>query len=188
MELNQLPFVPWPKTPRIDRAMWCMITEKIDGTNAQIVINDEGKLAAIGSRNRWIKPGDDNYGFAAWVVANKEEIETTLGPGTHFGEWWGSGIQRGYGLHAGDKRFSLFNAHRWARHVAEGGSLPANVYWVPVLFEGQFTKGQVAVAMAELAGGGSIAAPGFSNPEGICIYINGSTMKHTFDGPKWEAA
>ena len=36
---------------------------------------------------------------------------TFLVPGRHFGEWWGSGIQRGYGLD--EKTFSLFNAYRW---------------------------------------------------------------------------
>jgi hypothetical protein len=186
MELNQIPFTPWPKTPRIGRAMWCMITEKIDGTNAQIVINDECKLTAIGSRNRWIKPGDDNYGFAAWVVSNQSWLEQLLGPGTHFGEWWGSGIQRGYGL--GKKRFSLFNAFRWRKHIQAGGDMPPDVDHVPILFEGEYTRGQVEAVMADLARDGSVAAPGFGNPEGVCIHINGSTMKHTFDGPKWEAA
>lgn len=49
------------------------------------------------SRTRWITPEDDNYGFAKWANENKEEL-LKLGIGQHFGEWWGSGIQRGYNL------------------------------------------------------------------------------------------
>ena len=52
------------------------------------------------------------FGFARWVETNRERLITLLGPGLHFGEWWGSGIQRGYGLTKGDKRFSLFNVER----------------------------------------------------------------------------
>ncbi len=62
----------------------------------------------IGSRTRWITAQDDNHGFARWVEGNKQEL-LKLGAGRHFGEWWGSGIQRGYGLQKGEKRFSLFN-------------------------------------------------------------------------------
>jgi hypothetical protein len=79
------------------------------------------------SRSRWITPDDDNFGFAAWVEANRDEL-LTLGPGRHFGEWWGSGIQRGYGLPKGEKRFSLFNVSRW------GESRPACCHVVPVLY------------------------------------------------------
>ena len=63
-----------------------------------------------GSRNRWISPQDDNYGFAKWVATNKDDL-ARLGPGLHVGEWWGQGIQRNYGLK--EKRFSLFNVAKW---------------------------------------------------------------------------
>lgn len=39
------------------------LTEKIDGTNAQVYIADDGRVVA-GSRTRWISPEDDNFGFA----------------------------------------------------------------------------------------------------------------------------
>lgn len=84
-------FEGFPKTSRYSRG--CIITEKLDGTNAQVFVTDDGRLYA-GSRNRWITPEDDNYGFAKWVRANAEELKL-LGPGRHFGEWWGNGIQRG---------------------------------------------------------------------------------------------
>lgn len=46
-------FEAFPKIPRLSR--YCVITEKIDGTNAQIYIGDNGEFAA-GSRTRWITP------------------------------------------------------------------------------------------------------------------------------------
>jgi hypothetical protein len=88
-----------------------IVTEKLDGTNAQVHITDDGRIFA-GSRNRWITPDADNFGFARWVAEHEEELRA-LGPGSHYGEWWGSGIQRRYGLD--EKRFSLFNVGRWTR-------------------------------------------------------------------------
>jgi hypothetical protein len=55
----------------------------------------------------------------------------TLGPGRHFGEWWGAGIQRRYGLT--EKRFSLFNVTRW------GEARPACCHVVPTLYRGPFS-------------------------------------------------
>ena len=61
----QLPdFKPFPKMARLSREI--IITEKLDGTNAQVFITEDGDLFA-GSRTRWITPQDDNYGFARWV-------------------------------------------------------------------------------------------------------------------------
>jgi hypothetical protein len=103
-----VPFESFPKIGRLSRN--CTITEKIDGTNAQIYIGEDGEFLT-GSRNRWVTPGkQDNYGFSRWAHEHKDEL-MTLGPGRHFGEWWGLGIQRGYGLQ--EKRFSLFATHRW---------------------------------------------------------------------------
>ena len=87
-------FIEFPKMARLSRE--CIITEKIDGTNASICITEDGQVRT-GSRTRWITPQDDNFGFSAWAHANKEYL-MQLGKGLHFGEWWGSGIQRGYGL------------------------------------------------------------------------------------------
>lgn len=154
-------FEEFPKIPRLRRD--CVITEKIDGTNAQVHITEEGEILA-GSRSRYLTPGDDNFGFAAWVDKHKAEL-LTLGPGRHFGEWWGSGIQRKYGLTGGDKRFSLFNVGRWA-----GKELPACVGLVPVLYQGPFSSEVVDSIIADLAKNGSRVAPGFMNPEGIVVY------------------
>src|SRR6185436_16764358 len=102
--MNMQPeFKPFPKIARLSREI--VVTEKIDGTNAQVYITDEGEIFA-GSRNKWLTAQDDNFGFAKWVEYNKEEL-LKLGPGQHFGEWWGAGIQRRYNLNT--KKFSLFN-------------------------------------------------------------------------------
>lgn len=152
-------FEGFPKIPRLARE--CVITEKIDGTNAQVIITEDGVIAAA-SRSRLITPKDDNYGFAKWVEGNKDEL-LKLGPGRHFGEWWGAGIQRGYG--ADKKRFSLFNTGRWSYTNA-----PLCCDVVPVIYQGVFSTDYVEKAIAELTNGGSIASPGFMNPEGVIVY------------------
>lgn len=157
-------FEDFPKIARFNRD--CVITEKIDGTNAQIYIADDGVTMLAGSRTRWVTPQDDNHGFARWVDANRDEL-LKLGPGRHFGEWWGSGIQRGYGLTNGTKRFSLFNVGRWNE-----ANVPACVGVVPTLWSGNFKVASEAIAiiLEALRIGGSAAAPGFMKPEGIVIF------------------
>lgn len=152
-------FIPFPKIPRLKRG--CIITEKLDGTNAQVVVDAEGNVRA-GSRNRWITPDNDNFGFAAWVKQHEDELRE-LGEGRHFGEWWGLGIQRGYGLH--ERRFSLFNTGRWSNER------PACCDVVPVLYAGDFSTNTVDWVMDALKETGSQAAPGFMNPEGIIVFM-----------------
>lgn len=98
-------FKKWNKTPRFEHEMW-QVTEKIDGTNACVVISADGAIWAQ-SRTRIIFPGamTDNLGFAKWVEDNKKDL-LSLGRGYHYGEWWGRGIQRRYGQT--EKIFSLF--------------------------------------------------------------------------------
>lgn len=156
-----IPFVEFPKIHRFNRSI--VVTEKLDGTNAQVYINDEGTRVFAGSRNKWISVEDDNYGFARWVQDNQEEL-LKLGPGSHFGEWWGQGIQRRYGLT--EKRFSLFNTARWGGENAP----PACCSVVPVLAHGLITEIDVRGVLNDLATNGSRAAPGFMNPEGIVVY------------------
>jgi hypothetical protein len=165
---TEIPFEEFPKIPRLRRD--CIITEKLDGTNAQILVPEDGGPLLAGSRNRWIAPGKltDNHGFAAWVAEHEAELRT-LGPGRHFGEWWGAGIQRRYGLT--EKRFSLFNTTRWS---APDAALPPCVSLVPVLYAGPFSDAAVAVALDLLHEKGSIAAPGFMRPEGIVVFLSAS--------------
>lgn len=168
------PFVEFPKIFRLSREV--IVTEKIDGTNAQIHITDEGHMFA-GSRNRWITPISDNMGFAAWVQDNSEEL-MKLGPGSHFGEWWGCGIQRRYGIK--EKRFSLFNVDRWG----DDSVRPACCHVVPVLYRGVFNTAIIEHELENLRTGGSVAAPGFMDPEGIVIYHVAARMgfKKTLKG------
>lgn len=154
-------FEAFQKIPRLKRD--CVISEKIDGTNAQVFIDDDGHIYA-GSRSRWITPADDNFGFAAWVDANTEEL-AKLGPGHHYGEWWGSGIQRRYDLT--EKRLSLFNTGRWS----DPALLPACCHLVPVLYQGPFSSEAVDAAVERLRADGSVAAPGFMKAEGVIIYL-----------------
>lgn len=168
--MNAIDFVEFPKMVRYSRDV--IVTEKIDGTNAQIYITNDGKLFA-GSRTRWITTDDDNYGFARWANDNRDEL-MKLGPGRHYGEWWGRGIQRGYGLQ--EKRFSLFNVERW------GVNRPECCGVVPVLWEGNMADMDVQKIMRDLWESGSIAAPGYKNPEGIVIYHTAGNfgLKKTF--------
>jgi hypothetical protein len=166
-------FQGFPKIARYSRL--CTITEKIDGTNASIFISDDlGELSRgegfyTASRTQWIIPEKDNAGFSRWAHEHKEEL-MKLGPGHHFGEWWGLGIQRKYGQDR--KRFSLFNTFKWSDPLVR----PACCDVVPVLYEGEFGDWGVAMAMESLRHYGSKAAPGFLKPEGIVIYHQAGKM------------
>lgn len=165
-------FQPWPKTPRLNGAIM-VITEKIDGTNAAVIVDEHGEVGAQ-SRNRLITPESDNAGFAKWVWANADKLREILGPGHHYGEWWGSGIQRGYGLANGDKRFSLFNTVRGADELwmsENEGIKVQGLDIVPVLYEGQFDTAEIENVVGLLAAYGSHAAPGFMKPEGVIVYV-----------------
>lgn len=185
-------FRAWPKTPRLFRDI--TVTEKLDGTNAAIhfIPNDgpmEGTFSVtVQSRNRIIKPGDDNYGFAHWVHTHASELFALLGPGLHFGEWWGKGIQRNYGLD--ERRFSLFNTDKHRAVKADVGGVLVSP--VPVLYRGPFREEKIREFLTDLAEEGSFAAPGFMSPEGICVFHHAShnIFKVTLDANdagKWEA-
>ena len=167
-------FKPWPKTLRLEKKRPPVFTEKIDGTNACVIIAyknpDANSIASVvnnggilsiwaQSRTRLITPKNDNYGFAKWVRSNSEEL-LSLGEGYHFGEWWGQGIGRGYGLT--EKRFSLFNVKRWGPHNPNTPTCCHVVPIIPVHFPQD--------AIADLYDYGSLAAPGWMKPEGAVMY------------------
>lgn len=212
--MSAIEFQAWPKIPRLRRPI--TITEKIDGTNAAIIIepvwNDVGMpgplltsgdviekgrwilqntgafalartqdgkvfVLAAQSRKRLIAPGDDNFGFAHWVGLDPISLVEALGPGRHFGEWWGSGIQRGYGLPEGEKRFSLFNTDRYADVDTVIGGVPVKP--VPILLRRDtFNSTSIDFAVDRLRVGGSVAAPGYRNPEGVIVFHHAS--QHVF--------
>jgi hypothetical protein len=177
-------FRAFPKMPRLSREI--IITEKLDGTNAQVFVGEDGTVLA-GSRTRWITPQDDNYGFARWVDEHREEL-ALLGPGHHFGEWWGQGINRNYGLK--ERRFSLFNVQRWAlfgtgpknyptadpRIFKMQEVLPECCGLVPMLYQGPFDTHEIDTEIIFLREAGSSAAPGFMHPEGVVVYHTAANM------------
>lgn len=172
-------FKAWPKIPRVSNKKE-IYTEKIDGTNACIVISpytegdeqqrvfiDQGLTLRCQSRTRFITPENDNFGFARWAYSNGTELIVGLGEGHHYGEWWGSGIQRGYGQE--EKIFSLFNTRRWGPH---NPNTPTCVRVVPTIH-----KNSLSEAREFLVENGSLAAPGFMNVEGIVVYeVNTQTL------------
>ena len=153
-------FREFGKIARLNRE--CIATENIDGTNGLVWVGEEGTVRA-GSRSRWITPADDNFGFAAWVNEHTDELRM-LGPGYHYGEWWGSGIQRRYGLD--HKRFSLFNVSRWADDAVR----PKCCHVVPELARGIIISEVAERALLALRDNGSAAAPGFTKPEGVVVF------------------
>jgi hypothetical protein len=175
-------FIGFKKIPRLSREM--IITEKIDGTNGVIYINEECTELLAGSKNQWLNDHMDNHGFWHWAMDNKEEL-MKLGPGYHYGELWGNGIQRGYNLPKGEKRFSLFNVGRWIKEgelKEKQEYCPKCCYVVPILYSGLFDTSVINTVLSTLQVHGSYASPDFMNPEGIIIYhIKGNYyFKKTF--------
>lgn len=221
--MSDIEFTAWPKIARLNRtititekidgtnaAIGIADRSLSDGELSQggwddwaPLPGDPNRTVRIGERERYtvyaqsrkalITRDRDNFGFAAWVWDNAFELAALLGPGLHFGEWWGSGIQRGYGLPKGEKRFSLFNTKRWyglaslepdrlwMREDGYSIAVPPALGVVPVLYEGPFDAGlghgtlrwamrPWESALDYLATYGSQASPGFMDPEGIVIY------------------
>lgn len=185
-------FRGWPKIGRLNRNV--IVSEKIDGTNAAIIISNEYVPHGTGdqeivnggivvnlfdtedglpwqpvwvgaqSRKNLITPEKDNFGFAQWVRENARTLVDDLGEGYHFGEWWGSGIQRGYGLEKGEKRLSLFNVKKWHPDFRDEGQsdfATDKLGVVPVLDVHTFDTNRVNVAVKMLKVTGSKASPGF---------------------------
>ena len=163
-------FKSFDKIPRLSKLAWS-ITEKIDGTNGIVHITDDAVYA--GSRKRWLlddgSKGWDNFGFGKWVYDHEEELRSLLGVGRHVGEWWGQGIQRGYGQDT--KRFSLFTPWRYPHlpFPVEQAATGHCVSRVPILQLGGNVS-TLAQALKLWDGAlrrvGSVAAPGFMQPEG----------------------
>jgi hypothetical protein len=202
-------FQKWPSIPRMSKER-VTVTEKIDGSNAAIRIRpllidddrtDQVDTVSIDgvhwtvwaqSRSRFLQPTKqgDNFGFARWVYDNAVELVNILGHGDHYGEWWGSGIQRGYGLK--EKRFSLFNAPRWNEvlHPTEARSVVPNLYIVPTLFAGSFYDMDLTALRDDLTKHGSKAMLGWK-AEGMVVYLRelNASYKVLLEGDdihKWE--
>lgn len=177
-DYTETTFKGWPKTPRLKNNM-ITITEKIDGTNACVIV-EAGNVLGFQSRNRLIKPGDDNFGFAFWGHENREEL-AQLGDGYHYGEWAGPGIQQNP-HNLPEKQFFLFNTFRSTE------TLPTCVQQVPVLYRGPYSSEVIEDTMLELRF--SAEESGYT-PEGIIVYYHDQRthMKQTFlhSNGKWAS-
>lgn len=164
--MSEVKHIEFPKIGRLSKAT-CYVSEKIDGTNSAIRI-EGNEIVAIQSRNCLIDSNregmKDNYGFAAWVRANEKTLIEDLGDGLHFGEWWGPGINRGYGLR--EKMFSLFDTRHSGRTW-----LTSNLSVVPLLATTQFNNVSFNQILNDLRANGSYASPGFMCPEGIIVFV-----------------
>lgn len=168
-----LSFKHWPKIPRISNDSF-IITEKMDGTNGQIAVLEDGTVMA-GSRNKWLSAEEDNQGFYKWIQARKQQILDNLPVGRYYGEFVGAGIQRTYNLK--EKRFYFFDTRL---NFVEG-----DFYTVPILAEtgGGFPEFTVWNCEMILRDTGSHAVSGFMEPEGFVIRskLTGQMWKHIIE-------
>jgi hypothetical protein len=150
------------------------ITEKIDGTNACIVIMD-GIIVAVQSRKRFITPEDDNYGFATWVKQNNDDL-LSLGDGYHYGEWAGCGIQKNP-HNMVNKHFFLFNAFRWNK---DNPNRPDCCDVVPILFQGEMEEGEIDRVLFKLK---EISLSSGYVAEGVVVYYQNTKRyeKYTYN-------
>lgn len=213
-----LEFRNYGKIPRwVNEHVW--VSEKIDGSNSCVVIEpltepefdalfkDLGGYVAVvqwddaaygvraQSRNKFITPGKgtDNFGFAAYVQEHALALAKVLGVGYNYGEWYGSGIQSGYGLMNGEKHFALFPTHRISVTADNYASLLMipGLEVAPELYEGPFGEGNcIEDCLNTLREHGSFAysAQGFDRPEGVVVQfkLSGARYKAFIheDGPK----
>ena len=214
----------FPSIERLEN-IYCVISEKIDGTNGLIEVAKVGKTEVdiessplssftyntetevrFGSRNRYITFSNDNAGFAnffrhyearfkdvaADIILKERELagETLTECQEHYplriyGEWFGSGIQRGYSLK--DKFFMPFSTF-YAEKLIEY-QVP-NIITPNVMYTGKFSMEVVSACMQQLKLNGSGIVKDYKQPEGIVIFFPkyNFRLKETFDGAKWKNA
>lgn len=178
-------FLEFPKITRLNKTMMS-ITQKIHGSNGCIRIwqswSDDAievnglRWKIIGSkRSGDVSINNDNFGFAAWIEENKEQLIRLLGAGRHYGEWAGPGINSGEGLNK--KTFVLFNHHLFK----PDRPLPDRVAVVPVLYNGPYDTVIINDVMMQLKDHGSYLVNGYMHPEGIVINVDGTRYKCVFE-------
>jgi len=180
---DDVAFEEWPKIPRGQHET-ITITEKIDGSNACIVIAD-GEIVSVQSRKRKISPsilsgekGSDNAGFALWVMENTEDL-LSLGDGYHYGEWAGPSVQKNPRC-LEEMEFYLFNSYRWGSH---NPNTPECCQVVPTLYVGKYTEFCIRDALLDL----EKASEGTGErPEGVIAFFHKTRRyeKHTFANQK----
>jgi len=175
-------YVDFQKIARLRRMM--TITEKLDGANVKIEV-DRYQNINVGGHNGPLTLDFDPQGFARWAYDHTDELRT-LGPGRHFGEWWGPGIgKRKYPVP--ERRLSMFNVHIFAApgtepkliSAATGKMqtvLPPCCGLVPVLYTGVFDTQVIDAQIERLRRDGSVAVPGFMRPEGVVVFHDAANM------------
>jgi hypothetical protein len=180
-------FAAYPKLGRLARGEMT-ITEKIDGTNACVVVED-GQIALVQSRKCIILPEGtsptlrDNAGFAGWVYAHAAKIAEALGEGRHYGEWAGPGIQKNP-LDMIEKRFFLFNTNRFPLdRIVHIQRSVAHISVVPTLYTGDFCMDTIHEILRTLVEQGTQVAQAGSGAygEGVVVSVFGSKFKMTRD-------
>jgi len=172
---EELKYPSFPSIERIENIR-CFINEKIDGTNGMIEITKDA--LRFGSRNTYLSSKEDNHGFYKFC---KEYITYPVSdiiirrlypnnPPTYpvriYGEWFGKGIQRTYGLKA--RYFMPFNPYH-ADALTYCG-VPYIVYPAE-LYSGKFSVSQLELCMDDLKLRGSKVIEDYMNPEGVVIYF-----------------
>lgn len=203
-------FVPFPKIPRLNRSM--VVSEKIDGTNAAILIvanadidhidrqngsplqlfaGDAANLVAqtdthfvfAQSRNKFITPGKSTDNYGfAGWVQRNAEALVAL-----LGEGRHYGEWWGSGIQSAyglNGGDKRFSLFNTGRWVA--ADLPNNfgLGVVPVVYEGPFDNETINDVIDNLRAHGSWAAPGFMRPEGVVVYqvASRTSFKVTLEG------
>lgn len=181
--MSEQEFKSWREIDKF-QGVHVIITEKIHGSNAQILVyrDESGALKALaGSRTQFLDPwGRDNFGFAKYVMAHEAQICEQLGEGRHYGEWVGPGVNSDYGLK--DKHLVLFDFRRHPKEKFEAGQMPPNMLPIPVLYDGPYAPGIEDKVMDGLKANGSVLSPGFMKPEGVVLFFPqfGSMKKKVF--------
>lgn len=168
--MDNTEFIKFPKIENIKYAKilpheTVEITQKIHGTNGQILIQDG--VILLGSRNRWLDEENDNHGFYKWIMARKDEV-LSLPNGRYYGEFAGASIGSGEGFK--EKIFILFNPPE---------KIPSCFMKVPVLYKGTLNNDTLRQVMDDLRTKGSSLVEGFMNVEGVVV--------ETQDGTKFKA-
>jgi hypothetical protein len=172
-------FIGFPKMSR-DIIGDVIITEKLDGTNACVII-ENGEIVGVQSRKRMINVDDDNYGFASYISQN-EELILKLGDGYHYGEWCGLGIQKNpHNLDA--KYFYLFDTRRWNTD----NEPPEGIRRTRTLYTGTLNSNTVEDCMKQLE---LYAEENNYKAEGVVVryILLRINEKHTFKNSKGKWA
>lgn len=147
-----------------------IVTEKIHGANCHVnvVSQPDGSLKAIAGKRTSYVGTQGLFGFGEFVTSNEKEICEKLGPGRHYAEWTGAGVNGDYGLK--NKTAVLFNTrHHGPKKAA--GVLPDRFDVVPVLYDGPYVQEKIDEVLADLKANGSKFSHGYMRPEGVVLFF-----------------